>query len=127
MLRPCSPRSRALTVRAEPGDRFVFATMFVQSNDKFFAPDPAGIDLFEGQDPTEGDLTSQVILWDAGTERDEAPGTGTNQAPRQTGPNTGPDERGLVRVAADEFTYPAVSDVIQLTVLPQGTKSKSGS
>jgi len=116
-----------LTVKAEPGDRFVFATMFVQSNDKFFAPDPAGIDLFEGHAPIAGDLTSKIILWDAGTEKDETPGAGPNQAPRQAGPNTGPDERGVVAAAADGFAYPAVSNVIQLTVLPQGAKSKSGS
>lgn len=63
-----------LKVKAEPGDRLVFASMFVQSNDKFFAPDAAGIDLFNGQEPISGDLTSKVILWDAGTEEDEAPG-----------------------------------------------------
>ncbi|RWM52979.1 MAG: hypothetical protein EOR76_03020 [Mesorhizobium sp.] len=116
-----------LTVKAQPGDRFVFASMFVQSNDKFVATDSNGIDLFEGQDSIAGDLTSKVVLWDAGTEKGEAPGAGPNQAPRQAGPNTGPDERGVVRAADDGFTYPAISDVIQLTVLPRGVKSKSGS
>jgi hypothetical protein len=116
-----------LTVKAEPGDRIVFASMFVQSNDKFFAPDAAGIDLFEGQEPIAGDLTSKVLLWDAGTEQDEAPGTGPNQAPRQAGPNSGPDENAVVRPAEDGFIYPVVSDVIQLTVLPQAAKTKSGS
>jgi hypothetical protein len=116
-----------LTIKAEPGDRLVFASMFVQSNDKFFALNPTGIDLFEGQDPIAGDLTSTVALWDAGTEKDEVPGVGPNQAPRQAGPNTGPDENGIVRSADDGFTYPAVSDVIQLTVLPQGAVSESGS
>jgi hypothetical protein len=116
-----------LTVKAEPGDRLVFASMFVQSNDKFFATDSAGIDLFEGLYPVAGDLTSKVVLWDAGTEKDEAPGTGPNQAPRQAGPNTSPDEHGVIRVADDGFAYPAVSDLVQLTVRPQGVKSKSGS
>jgi hypothetical protein len=116
-----------LTVKAEPGDRLVFASMYVQSNDKFVATDSAGIDLFEGQYPVAGDLTSKVVLWEAGTEKDEAPGAGPNQAPRQAGPNTGPDEHGVVRATDDGFAYPAVSDVIQLTVRPQGVKSKSGS
>ncbi|RWK37394.1 spondin domain-containing protein [Mesorhizobium sp.] len=116
-----------LTVKAEPGDRLVFGSMFVQSNDKFFATDSEGIDLFEGQYPVAGDLTSKVVLWDAGTEKDEAPGAGPNQAPRQAGPNTGPDEHGVIRAADDGFAYPAVSDVIQLTVRPQGVKSKLGS
>jgi hypothetical protein len=116
-----------LTVRAEPGDRLVFASMFVQSNDKFFAPDPRGIDLFDAQDPIAGDLTSKVVLWDAGTEKDEVPGVGPNQAPRQAGPNRGLHERGVVTAADDGFSYPTLSDVVQLTVLPQGAKSKSGS
>jgi hypothetical protein len=116
-----------VTVKAEAGDRLIFASMFVQSNDKFLAPDPKGIDLFDGQDPVTGDLTSRVVLWDAGTEKDEAPGAGPNQAPRQAGPNTGTDERSVIRAADDGFVYPAVSDVIQFTVLPQGVKSKSSS
>lgn len=116
-----------LTIKAEPGDRLAFASMFVQSNDKFFAPDPTGIDLFEGQDPVAGDLTSKIVLWDAGTEKDEVPGMGPNQAPRQSGSNTGSDEGGVVRSEDDEFAYPAVVEVIQLTILPQEAKSKSGS
>lgn len=107
-----------LTIKAKPGDRLVFASMFVQSNDKFVAPDPKGIALFNGDEPVTGDLTSKAILWDAGTEKDEVPGIGSNQAPRQAEPNTGPNERGVVRAANDGFAYPAVADVIQLTVLP---------
>lgn len=116
-----------LAIKAEPGDRLVFATMFVQSNDKFLAPDPEGIELFDGDKPKSGDLTAAITLWDAGTEKDEAPGVGRNQAPRQSGPNTGPDEAGIVRPADDGFTYPDVADVIQLTVLPTTAMSKSGS
>lgn len=108
------------TVTAEPGQRLAFATMFVQSNDKFLAPEPAGISLFDSQEPVMGDLTKNVMLWDAGTEKDEAPGIGENQAPRQAKPNTGPSEDGMgkVRAADDGFSYPAVTDVIQLTILP---------
>ncbi|MEM8709066.1 MAG: spondin domain-containing protein, partial [Actinomycetota bacterium] len=36
-----------------------------------------------------GDVTDQVTLWDAGTEIDQTPGEGADQAPRQAGPNTG--------------------------------------
>jgi hypothetical protein len=114
------------TIKAEPGQRLVFATMFVQSNDKFYAPAPAGIALFDGRKPVAGDLTKSVMLWDAGTEKDEPPGVGPNQAPRQPVPNTGPAEGGTVHLANDGFVYPAVSDVIQLTVLPH-EKSNSPS
>jgi hypothetical protein len=116
-----------LTIKAQPGDRLVFASMFVQSNDKFFALDAKGIELFKSNEPAAGDLTSKIVLWDAGTEKDEVPGVGSNQAPRQSGPNTGPGEGGVVRSADDALVYPAVVEVIQLTVLPQETKSKSGS
>ena len=85
------------TFTAKPGENLSFASMFVQSNDLFFSPDEYGIPLFDqaGQ-PLEGDVTDYVSLWDAGTELNEPVGTGENQAPRQSGPNTGasdPDQR----------------------------------
>ena len=90
-------------VTAQPGDRLVFSSMFVQSNDKFYSPDPRGIDLFDtAKMPMSGDLTTMVMLWDAGTEKDEAPGVGPNQAPRQSAPNTGPAEDGFVGLARSE-------------------------
>jgi hypothetical protein len=74
---------------AVPGDYLSFATMFVQSNDWFYAPSSSGISLFDGDTPLDGDVSDQILLWDAGTEVDETPGEGENQAPRQAGPNTG--------------------------------------
>jgi hypothetical protein len=103
--------------------RLSFATMFVQSNDLFYAPDPAGIALFADGEPIDGDVTDQVTLWDAGTEVNEEPGAGPNQAPRQSGPDTGDEEMAGVRPIAevdDGFSYPAVADVIGVTVTPQG-------
>ncbi|MEM7348735.1 MAG: spondin domain-containing protein, partial [Chloroflexota bacterium] len=65
-----------------------FALMYVQSNDLFFAPNGNGITLFdENGAPISGDITSQVLLWDAGTEVNETPHFGPSQAPRQAGPN----------------------------------------
>jgi hypothetical protein len=81
--------SYSFTFEATPGNYLSFATMFVQSNDWFFAPAPGGLSLFDGDTPLEGDITELVLLWDAGTEVDETPGEGPNQAPRQAGPNTG--------------------------------------
>ena len=43
----------------------------------------SGISLFDGEAPLDGDITDLVYLWDAGTEVDETPGQGENQAPRQ--------------------------------------------
>ncbi len=107
------------TVEAEPGDRLSLATMFVQSNDLFYSPDENGIALFDGNGAAiSGDVTAELMLWDAGTEVNEEPGIGLNQAPRQAGPDTGPDENGTVRVVDDAFDYPPGSQVIQVTVTP---------
>jgi len=78
---------------AAPGENVSFATMFVQSNDWFFAPNELGIPVYNADGSANtGDVTSYVALWDAGTEGDEPIGTGANQAPRQAGPNTGSDD-----------------------------------
>jgi hypothetical protein len=81
--------SYSFTFEGIPGDYLSFATMFVQSNDWFFSPPSSGISLFDGNVPLDGDITTMIGLWDAGTEADETPGEGPNQAPRQSGPNTG--------------------------------------
>ena len=107
------------TVSAEPGDMLSLATMFVQSNDLLYAPDEAGIDLFSSTgSPVSGNVTAQLLLWDAGTEVNEEPGVGLNQAPRQSGPNTGADENGLVRSVDDGYSYPDVASVILVTITP---------
>ena len=73
-----------ITFDAAPGARLSFATMFVPSNDLFFAPDEDGIALWnEDGTPRSGDLTDEVFLWDAGTEANEEPGVGPNQVQRQ--------------------------------------------
>jgi len=93
----------AASFSAAPGERLSFATMFVQSNDWFFAFAPEGFELFdEGGVPVTGDVTDQVAGWDAGTEVDQEPGVGEGQAPRQTGPNTGDaDPDASVRLVED--------------------------
>ncbi len=107
------------TVAAEPGAALSVVTMFVQSNDLFVAPDEMGIPLWDDNgNPISGDVTDQLALWDAGTEVNELPGFGLNQAPRQAGADTGADEGGNVRLVDDGFTYPALSDVLSLTVTP---------
>ena len=59
-----------------------------------------------------GDVTYQIMLWDADTEVNEEPGFGLNQAPRQSAPKTGPAEKGPVRLVNDSFSYSRVSQVI---------------
>ena len=109
------------TVTARRGDRLSLVTMFVQSNDAFFGDDGSGIALFERSEPISGDVTDQLALWDAGTEVDTAPGTGPYQALAQPGPDTGPDEDGVVGSASGTgFDSPAVADVITVSVTPIG-------
>jgi len=111
------------TFMAKPGDRLAFTTMFGQSNDVFIAPDDKGIALFPNGRAVSGDVTSQLSLWDAGTEVNEEPGLGTNQAPRQSAPNTGPSESKPVMKVHDGFTWPKVSDVVRVTISPSQSAS----
>jgi hypothetical protein len=107
------------TFEASPGQRLTVTTMFGQSNDLFYAPGDDGIALFENSEPIHGDITSRFHLWDAGTEVNEEPGFGPNQAPRQAAPSTGPSERKPVRHIEDlkdGFTYPSVEQVISVSV-----------
>lgn len=107
------------TVTAPPGSRLSLATMLVQSNDLFYAPGEEGIALFEADGtPRTGDVTSALGLWDAGTEVNQAPGAGPDQAPRQSGPDTGADEEGAVELVDDAFEYPAVESVLGVSITP---------
>ncbi len=115
----------SFTITASPGDRLSLATMFVQSNDFFFADGGKGIKLFNGASPVSGDVTNQIALWDAGTEVDTAPGTGPFQKPAQDPAATdfGPAENGVVTLASqtgDGFTLPATGSVIKVTITPIG-------
>ncbi len=121
---PATPgKSYAFTFMARPGDRLSFTTMFGQSNDLFFAPDGMGIALFAQGRPVSGDVTAQIALWDAGTEVNEEPGFGPNQAPRQKAPNTGPSERKPVGKVHDAFHYPKVAEVLRVTITPAQSAS----
>ena len=115
---PLAPGSTyTFSVSAAPGSKLSFATMFVQSNDLFYAPGAAGIPLFDADGmPISGDVTDQVMLWDAGTEVNQGPGVGGDQAPRQAGPNTGADEGGMVQLVNDGFAYPNIADVLSITI-----------
>lgn len=120
---PIGPGGRySFTFDASPGDRLSLATMYIQSNDLFYGFAPAGLALFSADGtPISGDVTHQVALYDAGTEVDEEPGIGLNQAIRQAGPDTGADENGpVVRVdgSNDGYTYPANDQIIRVTITP---------
>lgn len=103
-------------VNATAGMKLNVAFMYGQSNDLFYAPD-AAIALFDANgNPIGGDITDQFKLWDAGTEVNQAPGLGADQAPRQKGPNTGAAENGVVHLVNDGFTYPETKSVLRVTI-----------
>jgi hypothetical protein len=102
------------TVAASPEhSKLSLAAMFVQSNDWFVSTPAEGVDLFmEDGTPVEGAIA--IRLYDAGTEEDEPVGEGANQAPRQSGPDTGPADddntvRGVEMMDAADFVEVTVS------------------
>ena len=103
------------------GDRLSLTTMMGQSNDWFYAPAESGIELFKNGKPISGNITPQIVLWDAGTEVDQEPGIGSDQGPRQKAPNTGAAENGVVRNAKDvkyARAYAKTSEVMKVTITP---------
>ena len=105
---------------ASPGQSLSLAWMFGQSNDLFYSNERP-IALFVGGQPVSGDLTTQLALWDAGTEVNEEPGLGPSQAPRQKSPDAGVTEAESVARVRDQYTYPRTGDVLRLTVTPTRT------
>jgi len=107
-------------VMAKPGQVLHFASMFGQSNDVFFAPDGKGIVLYKDSATVRsGDVTPEVTLWDAGTEVNQPPGIGADQAPRQSAPNTGAAQNGVVKMITSTVTYPAANDLMAVTLTPK--------
>ena len=102
--------SESFSFNAGKGHYLKFATMLAQSNDIFYAPGDAGIPLYDASgNALTGDLSAMILLWDAGTEVNEEPGVGPNQAPRQSAPNMGMAENGTVTLVtniSDGFNYP---------------------
>ena len=123
---PATPGKRyEFTIDAGRSQSLSFATMLAATNDAFFAPGNDGIALYdENGDPISGDVTDQVYLWDAGTEVNEEPSVGPNTVTNQAAPNTGVAENGNVLLMSDvangeAFTFPAVNEIINVTVTHQ--------
>lgn len=71
--------SVSFTFYAGKGQAISFAAMYGNSNDLFFAPANPGIKLYQDNgDPIEGDVSSQIKLWDNGTRKNEPTGPTVN-------------------------------------------------
>lgn len=126
---PLSP-GQAFEIRLTAGKQqaLSFAAMLGESNDWFFAPGPQGIALFDGDGrPRSGDVTSEIALWDAGTEVDQEPAVGPDTAPKQAAPDQGaPDPDPAIAELSGEielsdgsrFALPAVEAMIRATLTP---------
>jgi hypothetical protein len=119
---PILPGSQySFTFDASPGDSLSFASMLAATNDVFFAPQDGGIPLFDANNAaTTGDVSSQIYLWDAGTEGNEEPGIGPNTVTNQLAPNTGTPGEGKVQllsaVTTDTYSYPSAQSVLKVTI-----------
>jgi hypothetical protein len=68
--------SSSFTFSAAKGEAITFATMYGWSNDLFFAPANPGIQVYDASgNPVEGDVSSQIKLWDNGTRMNQQPGS----------------------------------------------------
>lgn len=66
----------SFTFSAAKGQAVTFASMYGWSNDLFFAPANPGIKLYDAQgNPVEGDVSSQIKIWDNGTRINQHPGS----------------------------------------------------
>lgn len=117
---PITPgNSYSFSFTASEGDQLSFATMFIQSNDWFYAFSPNGLSLFNDGNAVEGDVTAQVFLYDAGTEIDEYPGAGLFQVIRQPTLNSGAeDPNGNVRLItpSGQPNVPENANSIRVTI-----------
>lgn len=113
-------QSVTASVVAEPGDHLTWVSMYGQSNDVFVGTPPGGVEAFVDRAPIAGDLSSQIGLYDGGTEVNEEPAVGPNQPGRQASPNTGEDENGVVTEVdgtdASGWTYPAPDQMLSVGV-----------
>jgi hypothetical protein len=105
-------------VAAVPGDKLSIVSMFGESNDAFFAPTGAGIALFDdnGVAIAAHDVTDQISLWDAGVEKDEAPGLGPTQKPRQLANGAGSPEGVASKRLDTTRALPLAQGIVSFTV-----------
>ena len=78
---PIEPgESYEFSFKAGRGQNLSLFTMVAASNDLFISPENSGIALYDSEgNPRSGDITAQLLLWDAGTEHNQPLGEGSDQ------------------------------------------------
>ena len=110
---------QSVTVKfsAAKGEALSFATMYGWSNDLFFAPSNPGILVYDVAGmPIEGDVSSQIKLWDNGSRINQKPGAAVNH------PGTA-DPKNITEVKdtdAQGNSYLAASALMQATLKYDG-------
>ncbi|WP_143305096.1 spondin domain-containing protein [Chitinophaga vietnamensis] len=106
-------QSVSVTFSAGKGQAVSFATMYGWSNDLFFAPANPGIALYDASgNPVEGDVSSQIRLWDNGSK--------INQMPGASNPHNSADQNGVVMEVngtdAQGFSYLPASKLVNASL-----------
>ncbi|WP_221391068.1 spondin domain-containing protein [Dyadobacter sp. NIV53] len=103
---------------AAKGEALTYATMYGWANDLFFAPVNPGIQVYQADGtPIEGDVSSQIKLWDNGTRINKAPGK-TVMHPGVTDSQNIKEVKG---VDAQGNTYLPASSMMQATLKYDGS------
>ena len=115
---PAAPgQSYKFSFHAGQAHMLSFATMYGYSNDGFYAPGTAGISLYQSdlKTPVTGDITSQVMLWDDGTEVNQMPGaSNAHNGAQQNVPVQ------LMSAVGDGFNYGSVNTNLKVTLAYDG-------
>ncbi|HEY8968443.1 MAG TPA: spondin domain-containing protein [Puia sp.] len=113
-------QSTMITFSAAKGEALSFATMYGWSNDLFFAPANPGILVYDNNgNPIEGDVSSQIKLWDNGTRINQPPGSTVNH------PGTA-DNKNIAEVNGTDAqgnTYLPASQLVKATLKYNGNSS----
>jgi hypothetical protein len=103
---------QSVTIRfsAAKGEAITFASMYGWSNDMFFAPENPGIMVYDASgNPIEGDVSSQIKLWDNGTRINQVPGAAVSHPGAAESRNIsevhGMDAQGNVFLPASDLVH----------------------
>jgi len=114
-------QSVSFKFNAGKGQYLMFASMYGNSNDMFFAPENTGLPLFTNEgNPNTGDVSSYVKLWDNGTRINQQPGANVS--------HPGTADNGNVTMItttdAQGHSYLPASDLMKLNLIYNKSRSE---